>query len=143
MSTETVRYETELPQLFELLRAIEGTIAASPFDAGLRHLVKLRVSQINQCAYCVKMHASEARADGETDERLDRLVVWAHVADFTAAEKAALAWAEALTVIDGRTDYATLRSELRRVQFSEVDITALTAAVAMINLWNRFQISAH
>jgi alkylhydroperoxidase family enzyme len=88
------------------------------------------------------MHSLEARADGETNERLDRLVVWAQVSDFSAAEKAALAWAEALTVIDHRTDLGALRAALR-TQFSDVEITALTTAVAMINLWNRLQISRH
>lgn len=142
MSTATVRFETEVPQIFELLGKVEAEVGSTPLDVGLRHLVKLRVSQINQCAYCVKMHALEARADGETDERLDRLVVWAQVSDFSAGEKAALAWAEALTVIDHRTDFGAMRAALR-IHFDDVEITALTAAIAMINLWNRIQISRH
>jgi AhpD family alkylhydroperoxidase len=142
MSTATVRYETEVPYIFELLGSVEGAIASSPLDSRLRHLVKLRVSQVNQCGYCVKMHVQEARSDGETNERLDRLVVWKQVSDFSLAEKAAFAWAEALTVIDHRTDLGAMRATLR-AHFSEVEITALTAGIAMINLWNRIQISRH
>ena len=142
MSTAPVRYETEMPQVFELLGRVEAAIASSPLDGLLRHLVKLRVSQINQCAHCVKMHLAEARADGETTARLDRLVVWSQVSDFSPAEQSALAWAEALTVIDHCTDLGALRATLR-AHFSEAEITGLTAAIAMINLWNRFQISRH
>lgn len=142
MSTEAIRYQSEAPHLFELLFGVEQELAASGIEAQLRHLVKLRASQINQCAHCVKMHTAEARRDGETDDRLDRLVVWAHVSDFSAAEKAALAWTEALTVVDARTDYATLRAGLRE-HFSVAEITALTGAIAMINLWNRIQISGY
>lgn len=88
------------------------------------------------------MHIKEARHDGETNERLDRLVVWAHVSDFTEAEKAALAWTEALTVLDAKTDYATLRARLRS-SFTDQQISVLTSSISMINLWNRMQISAH
>lgn len=88
------------------------------------------------------MHTKEARDDGETNERLDRLVVWDHVSDFSAKERAALAWTEALTQIERKTDYGALRAELR-AHFSDAEISALTTTVAMINLWNRIQVSAH
>ena|SRR5215207_7972655 len=77
------RYEAEAPEVFELLEGVEDVISALDLDPGLHHLVKLRASQMNRCAYCVKMHTTEARRDGETNERLDRLVVWPHVSDFT------------------------------------------------------------
>lgn len=140
MSTATIRYETEVPKMFELLGSVEAAIASSTLDVELLHLVKLRVSQINQCAYCVETHAKEARHDGETSDRLDRLVVWDQVADFSAQERSALAWAEALTVIDHHTDLGVMRATLR-VHFNEAEITALTTGIAMINLWNRIQIS--
>ena len=111
-------------------------------DPLLVHLIHLRASQINGCAFCVKMHTKEARDDGETDKRLDYLVVWRHVNEFTAAEKAALAWVEALTVLDEKTDYAPLRAELKK-HFSEAQISAMTTIIGMINLWNRFQVSKH
>lgn len=88
------------------------------------------------------MHINEAREDGETNERLDRLVVWNQSSDFSARERAALAWTEALTQLDRKTDYEPLRSALQ-AHFSQAEISALTATVAMINLWNRIQISAH
>ena len=111
-------------------------------DTKLRHLIKLRASQINGCAFCVKMHTAEARKDGETNERLDRLVVWEHVGDFSEAERAAFAWTEALTTFDKRTNYAELRGRLRE-HFTEKEIGILTGQVAMINLWNRMQVANH
>jgi AhpD family alkylhydroperoxidase len=76
-----VRYEAEAPEVFELLEGVEDVISTLDLDPGLHHLVKLRGVQMNRCAYCVKMHTTEARRDGETNERLDRLVVWPHVAE--------------------------------------------------------------
>jgi AhpD family alkylhydroperoxidase len=143
MSVATmVRHETEAPEVFELLEEVEAVISTLDIDPALHHLVKLRASQMNRCAYCVKMHTAEARRDGETNERLDRLVVWPHVSDFTAAEKAAFAWTEALTELEPATDYAALRESLRE-HFSDRQISGLTSAIAMINLWNRFQVSRH
>ena len=84
----------------------------------------------------------EARADGETSERLDRVVVWDHVSDFSERERAALAWTEALTELDPKTDFGALRARLRE-QFTDKEIGVLTAAVAIINLWNRINISRH
>ena len=88
------------------------------------------------------MHTREAREDGETSQRLDRVIVWDQVSDFTDKEKAALAWTEALTVLDPKTDLAPLRARLRE-HFSEKEIGVLTATVGMINLWNRIAISRH
>lgn len=139
---QPVNYQTAVPDVLQALGAVHGVIDAHGLDRTIHHLVQLRASQINGCAFCIKMHLREARADGETEARLDRVVVWEHVADFTPPERAALAWTEALTTIERRTDYAALRAELRR-HFSDEQIGALTAGVAMINLWNRIQISAH
>jgi len=74
----------------EAFGGIEQALDASGLDAGLRHLVKLRASQINRCAFCIDMHTREARDDGETSARLDRIVVWRDVADFSPRERAAL-----------------------------------------------------
>jgi len=111
-------------------------------DRAIHHLVQLRASQMNQCAHCVRMHTREAREDGEKNERLDRLVVWDHCSDFSPKERAALTWTEALTALDRKTDYAALRAQLRD-HFSEEEIGVLTVSAAMINLWNRIQISTH
>ena len=143
MSAATAfRHDLNVPTVYQAFIAAEGAIVASGIDHGLLHLVKLRASQINQCGFCVKMHTKEARDGGETDARMDRLIVWRHVSDFTPREKAAFAWTEALTTLSPTADYAPLRAELR-AHFTDAEASALTAAVAMINLWNRLQVSGH
>ena len=141
-ATATFRHDLNVPAVYQAFIAAEGAILAAGLPRSLIHLVKLRASQINQCGFCVKLHAKEARHDGETSDRLDRLIVWRHVADFTPAEKAALAWTEALTALDPKADLAPLRAELRE-HFSDAEVSALTCAIAMINLWNRLQVSGH
>jgi AhpD family alkylhydroperoxidase len=141
-TTGAVKYEQEIPDILKAMGGVEQTLGAQGFDRTLFHLVKLRASQINQCAFCVKMHTKEARQDGETNDRLDRVIVWEHVSDFSEREKAALAWTEALTVLNGKEDLAALRARLRE-HFSEREIGLLTSIVAMINLWNRIQVSRH
>lgn len=137
-----VKYEQVIPDVLKALGDVHAAMAAHELEPAIRHLVHLRASQINGCAFCIRMHLREARQAGETNDRLDRVIVWRHVHDFTAREKAALGWTEALTVLDARTDLATLRQELRQ-HFSEAEIGTLTAEVAMINLWNRIQVSRH
>lgn len=137
-----IAYENYVTDIYRLWEQVEVTIAQSGVDKGLNHLVKLRASQMNGCGFCVKMHTSEARRDGESSERLDRLVVWRHVSDYTPAERAAFAWTEALTDLDPDADFAVLRAELLE-HFSEKEISVLTSIVAMINLWNRFAVSRH
>ena len=137
-----IAYENHVTDIYHLWEQVEGTIAKSGFDKGLNHLVKLRASQMNGCGFCVKMHTSEARRDGESDERLDRLIVWRHVADFTPAERAAFAWTEALTDLEPSTDFGVLRSALLE-HFGEKEISILTSIISMINLWNRFAVSRH
>ncbi len=130
------------PDLFQPLGNVSASFAGQGVDRKLLHLIDLRASQINQCAFCVKMHHREAHEAGETADRLERLIVWRHVADFSNAEKAALAWTEALTSLDNRQDYAPLRAELRQ-HYSDEQITVMTTAIAMINMWNRVQVSNH
>ncbi|KAA5842562.1 carboxymuconolactone decarboxylase family protein [Pseudomonas chlororaphis] len=140
--TQAVNLLQTIPEVFESLGQVHGLIDAHGLARKLHHLVVLRASQINQCGFCVKMHTREAREDGESNERLDRLVVWRHVSDFNAAERAALAWTEALTVLCEDTDFGPLRAALRE-HFSDAQIAALTADIGMINLWNRLQVSRH
>jgi AhpD family alkylhydroperoxidase len=137
-----VSYEKEIPDIFRAMIGVHQAIDAHGLEPGLRHLLHLRASQINRCAFCVKMHVREAREDGETSERLDRVVVWDVVGDFSEKERAALAWTEALSVLDAKTDYGALRARLRR-HFSEQEIGALTATIAMVNAWNRINIARH
>ncbi|WP_343829380.1 carboxymuconolactone decarboxylase family protein [Brevundimonas olei] len=142
MTATPLNHYRNVPDVFAALEKVHGVIDGHGLDRGLSHLVHLRASQINGCAYCVKMHAREAREDGETNTRLDRLVVWEQVDDFTPRERAAFAWSEALTALDRKAELGALRAELR-LHFTEEEISALTATVAMINLWNRIQVSAH
>ncbi|QFT29058.1 carboxymuconolactone decarboxylase family protein [Roseibium porphyridii] len=137
-----VNHHQNIPTVAKSFIAASGEIGNADLAPKLRHLVDLRASQMNQCAFCVKMHTEEALADGESQERLQRLVVWRHVDDFTPAEKAAFAWTEALTDLNPDTDYGRLRADLRN-HFEDAQISAITAAIAMINLWNRVQVSNH
>lgn len=142
MTTISVNLYKAVPDVIAALQNVHKAIDTHGLDRTLHHLVLLRVSQINACGYCMKLHSKEAREDGETSERMDRLVVWRQVDDFTPRERAGLAWAEALTRLDCEAEYASLRDVLRE-HFSDEEIGALTATVAMINMWNRIQISMH
>jgi len=141
LQTNAFDYRQQIPDVIKALIAAEAETAKG-IDPMLRHLVKLRASQINGCAFCVKMHLAEARQDSETNERLDRVIVWQHVDDFTEAEKAALAWTEALTSLDRGADLAPFKARLAQ-HFSDTEIAALTATIAMINLWNRLMVPTH
>ena len=125
----------------QALASIEKLTSASKLNVNLRHLVKLRASQINGCGHCVAMHTDEARLDGETNERLDRLVVWREVADFTEDECAALACTEALTQLRDTENISRIHKELTR-HYTDGQIATLTVTVAMINVWNRLNIAA-
>nr|WP_174506628.1 carboxymuconolactone decarboxylase family protein [Acinetobacter sp. Marseille-Q1620] len=143
MPTSNIDPKSNLPGVIQNLYQVHASLdTLALLESKLTHLILLRVSQINACAFCVKMHLAEARADGETQERLDRLVVWRHSADFTDQEKAAFEWAESLTTLQDKTDYAILRQNLLR-HFNEQQISALTVLISMINLWNRIQISQY
>ena len=132
----------EARDVFQCFQRASQAISAQEVPARLLHLIDLRVSQINGCAFCIKMHLEEARESGETRERLDSLSVWRHTEFFSDEERAALAWAEALSALNPQQSYGPLRADLR-AHFSEADIATLTAAIAQINLWNRVQISGH
>lgn len=140
--TAPVQHEQAIGKILQHLGQTHELMARQGLPRRLSHLIELRISQINACAHCVKMHSGDARKDGETNERLDRLAVWRHVSDFTEQEKAAFAWAEALTYLDRGTDYGALRGELR-AHFTDEEISLITTSVAMINMWNRMQVSTY
>ncbi len=142
VDTKAVKYELEIPDVLKSMADVQLAMDGYGLDRTIHHLIQLRASQINRCGFCIKMHTKEARRDGETNDRLDRVVVWDQVSDFSGKECAALAWTEALTVLDARTDLGALRAELRE-HFSEPEIGVITSTIAMINLWNRVQISRH
>lgn len=129
-----------IPKAYQALGEVEGLLKAGPIDPLLRHLVKLRISQINGCAYCVKLHSKEARADNETEDRLEQLVVWRNVDVYTAAEKAAFAWAEALTTRGDAPSLDPLHHALEE-HFNSDEIAHLSLIIVMINSWNRIQVA--
>jgi len=127
------------PSAYKALLGLENTVRDSGLEHSLVELVKLRASQINGCGYCVDMHASDARKAGETERRLHAVAVWRETPFFTARERAALAWTEALTRLSQQPelerDYAALKE-----QFGDKEMVDLTLAVAAINSWNRMAI---
>lgn len=140
--TTPVSYEKTILDVLRYLGNVTPLIEAHGLDRTIQNLVLLRASQINGCAWCLEMHLKEARAAGETGDRLDRVVVWEHSGKFDAREMAALAWTDALTGLDSDTDYGALRARLRE-HFTDEQIGALTAAVGIINMWNRINVSRH
>jgi AhpD family alkylhydroperoxidase len=134
-------YPTAAPGVYRAMAGLERYLHACSLEAGLIHLVKLRVSQMNGCAYCIDMHSKDLRASGDTEQRLYLLDAWRECAFYTARERAALAWAEAVTLVaDGHVPDA-LYEEVRP-HFSQAELADLTLAVATINAWNRLSIAA-
>jgi len=131
-------YELQ-PALLKSLAAFDQAVRKG-LEPKLLHLVKIRTSQINGCAFCQHMHAQEARRDGEQQERLDVLAAWAEVAVFSERERAALGWAEVLAQIAQRhvrdEDYDAVAAH-----FNEQELVNLTGMIMAINAWNRLAIS--
>lgn len=119
-----------------------GEAAASKLEHSLIHLVKLRASQLNGCAFCQHMHANEARNDGEKQSRLDVLPAWQEVPIFSARERAALKWTEQLTLLAQQEIHDQDFTELKN-HFSDEEIVNLTAAIVTINAWNRIAVGFH
>lgn len=135
-----LNYWTKSPKLMESLLTLNNTIEASGLEKNLMHLVKLRASQINGCAFCIDMHTREARRDGETEQRLYLTSAWHDSFLFTPREKAALAWTEALTKLGEHIPNDAL-FDATRSEFSEEETVVLTALITMINSWNRLSIA--
>ncbi len=127
------------PEATRQMAGVNAYLKGSAIQPGLRQLVWLRTSQINGCAYCVDLHAHEALADGERPQRLHCLVTWSESTLFSVQERAALAWAEALTHIS--TSHAPEEVyALVRQQFNDKDLVDLTLMIAAMNAWNRMAI---
>ncbi|ONG50695.1 alkylhydroperoxidase [Pseudoroseomonas deserti] len=128
-----------VPEGIKAMMALEASFKASTLEHALKELVKLRASQINGCAFCIHMHASDARAHGETELRLYMLNAWRESPLYTPRERAALAWTEALTRVSETgapdADYALVEAA-----FSEAERVQLTLLIGAINLWNRLQV---
>ena len=134
-----IDYARVTPDASRAILGLEAYVRRCGLERALVELVKIRASQINGCAFCIDMHTKDARAAGETEQRIYALNAWRETPFFTERERAALAWVEAVTRIgDGVSDdlYAQARQ-----QFSEKELVDLTWAAAAINAWNRVAIS--
>jgi AhpD family alkylhydroperoxidase len=123
------------------LYALEKYIANSGLDHKLIHLLKMRASQINGCAYCIDMHSKDARALGESEQRLYELNAWREAPFYTDRERAALEWTESLTLVS-QTHVPDEVYESVKKHFNEKEIVDLSILVSLINVWNRLAISA-
>lgn len=127
--------------VYDAMDALDQYLGACGLENALLHLVRLRASQINGCAYCLDMHWKDLRALGEAEQRLYSLDAWHESPYYTERERAALAWTEAVTLItDGHVPDEI--HEQVRAHFGQKDLADLTLAVATINAWNRLSIAA-
>lgn len=129
----------EHPEIMGPMRALSQAASAGSLEPELLELVKVRASQQNGCAHCLEMHTKEARAGGESDDRLHLVAVWRDAPMFTSRERAALLWCEELTSLAGRSVTDQTFSAVSEV-FSEDEICQLTLAVITINCWNRLAV---
>jgi AhpD family alkylhydroperoxidase len=138
--TPRIDFQKTSPKPMQLMLALEGYLRTSGLDHGLLYLIKMRASQINGCAYCLDMHSKDARAAGESEQRLYALNAWDETPFFSERERAALQWTEALTLItEGHVPDAVYNSV--REQFNEQEIVNLSLAITTINAWNRLSIA--
>ena len=129
------------PGAFHAMLALEEYVRkSSRLEPSLLELVRMRASQINGCAYCLDMHSKDARANGETEQRLYALNAWRETPFFTDRERAALAWTEAVTLVSQDHVPDSVYEEVRQ-RFSEEELVNLTLAISTINSWNRLSIS--
>jgi AhpD family alkylhydroperoxidase len=144
MTTESaeprIEYRKVAPQAVQALWTVERYARGCTLEPTLLELVKLRASMINGCAYCVDMHSKDARTLGESEQRLYALSVWREAPFFTPAERAALAWTEAVTEVSaGHASDEVYR--LAREHFDERQLVDLTMVIIAINSWNRLAIA--
>ena len=127
------------PAAIKAMMALESTLGASGLEHDLLELVKLRASQINGCAFCIHMHATYLRKHGESEMRLHMLNAWRESSFYSARERAALGWTEALTRL-AETGAPDADYELLKAEFTEAEQVNLTLAIGAINTWNRLQV---
>ena len=134
-------YRKFSPEPVQAMLALEKYIAGCGLDHTFVHLLKLRASQVNGCAFCIDMHSIDARAAGETEQRLYALDAWRETPFFTARERAGLAWIEAVTLVS-QTHVPDAVYDEARAHFSEKEIFDLTFIASTINAWNRIAIAS-
>src|SRR5262245_11116284 len=144
-ATEMMKARIDLmhvnPGILQAMLGLERQVRQAGLDSRLLDLVRMRASQINGCAYCLDMHSKDARANGETEQRLYGLDAWRDAPYYSARERAALEWTEALTLVS-ETHVPDDVYERVRGQFSEDELVHLSLAIVSINGWNRLNIAA-
>ena len=139
MQAERLMPPKVAPEGYKALLSVEAYIRESGLPMSIIELVKMRTSQINGCAFCLDMHSKDARKAGESEQRLYLLNGWHESPLYTPAERAALAWTDALTLVS-RTHAPDDAYEALRPHFSDKQIVDLTILIGQINLWNRLAI---
>ena len=137
---QRINYSKIAPEGIENLRKLEDYLKSTGLEPDLLELVKLRASQINGCAYCIDMHTKDARTRGESEQRLYGLNAWRETPFYSERERAALAWAEAVTKINENQVPDDVYDQVKK-HFTEKVLVDLTLAVIAINSWNRLAIS--
>ncbi len=134
-------YAKVAPGVYDAMDALDQYLAKCGLEESLLHLVRLRASQINGCAYCIDMHWKDLRALGESEQRLYGLDAWRESPFYSPREQAALAWTEAVTLVATSRISDAVLAEVRP-QFNDKELADLTLAAATINAWNRLSIAA-
>jgi AhpD family alkylhydroperoxidase len=137
---QRINYSKVAPEGFRALGGLDTYVRSAGLEPGLVDLVKTRASQLNRSPYCIDKHTKDARATGETEQRLYALAAWHETPFFTDRERAALAWTDAVTLVSQGPVSDALYEEARR-HFSEKELVDLTLALVAINAWNRLGIS--
>ncbi|HKO15567.1 MAG TPA: carboxymuconolactone decarboxylase family protein [Gemmatimonadaceae bacterium] len=134
-----INYTRVAPGAYRAMKALQDYTDGTGLEPALLELVKLRASYLNGCAYCIDMHSKDARANGETEQRIYAVPVWREAPFFTPRERAALAWTEAVTEL-GRGGVSDAVYEETRAHFDEGELVNLTMAIIAINGWNRLAV---
>ncbi len=135
-----IDYDRVAPEAVNTMLVLEKFVNSSGLEKSLLDLIKLRVSQMNGCAYCVDVHCEDARKHGETEQRLQAVCVWQESPFFTECERAVLAWAEAVTLLSETHAPEDIYQQVRK-HFDEKTTVDLTMAIITINSWNRLAVS--
>ena len=135
-----IDFQRVSPRAVQAMLGLQSHVSSSGLEPSLLELVKMRASQINGCAYCLDMHSKDARAAGETEQRLYLLDAWRETQLYSERERAALAWTEAVTLVaDGHVPDEAYDEVSNH--FTEDELVALTLAIAAVNSWNRLNIA--
>ena len=140
MTAERLKYSKASPGAYRAMAGLEKFVHECGLEPSLLELVKMRASQINGCAFCLDMHWKDARAAGESEQRLYSLDAWRETPFYSERERAALAWTEAVTLVADSHVPDELYNEAKQ-HFSEAELVNLTLAIVAINGWNRLSIS--